>query len=458
VTVALSVHPQDLPAQADAAMGLAVLREFRHRLYDCLVCRADALFELGDALASGDHVASLAAFSLVPVHRRGWASAYDALASGRLDSGRLKQLLAGLPMATPRPLFAVDTTTWPRPHAATSPARRWHYHPSRHTDGKPIMPVWPFQWLCRLDLAADSWTQPVEVRRLGPDEHAATVAADQLRQLRQRLPAAQGRPLVCLDQGYDPSRLTVDLAGVDMEILVRVRGNRCFYFDPPPRRPGAVGRPRRHGHKLKCADRSTWPLPDRTLTEHTQHYGVVTVMAWQRVHPKQRQPGRWPIVRGTLLLVQLERTLTGVRSGRAPHQLWLWWAGPGQADLGLCFRAYLRRFDIEHTIGFAKQQLGWTTPRLRTPEQAERWSWLVVAAYTQLRLARGLLADTRLPWQPPQPPASATPARVRRGFARLFAVVGTPAAAPKPAGRAPGRPKGRRSSPAPRYRVAKRTR
>jgi hypothetical protein len=26
---------------------------------------------------------------------------------------------------------------------------------------------------------------------------------------------------------------------------------------------------------------------------------------------------------------------------------------------------------------------------LRTPEQADRWTWLVLATYTQLRLARG---------------------------------------------------------------------
>jgi hypothetical protein len=31
-----------------------------------------------------------------------------------------------------------------------------------------------------------------------------------------------------------------------------------------------------------------------------------------------------------------------------------------------------------------------TTPRVRHPEQADRWTWLVVAAFTQLRLARAL--------------------------------------------------------------------
>src|SRR5215218_7805311 len=43
---------------------------------------------------------------------------------------------------------------------------------------------------------------------------------------------------------------------------------------------------------------------------------------------------------------------------------------------------------IEHTIRFWKQTLHWTLPRPRTPEQADRWTWLVLAAYTQLRLAR----------------------------------------------------------------------
>jgi hypothetical protein len=65
--------------------------------------------------------------------------------------------------------------------------------------------------------------------------------------------------------------------------------------------------------------------------------------------------------------------------------------------LDLLWRSYVRRFDLEHTLRFLKQSMGWTTPRVRHPEQADRWSWLVVAAYTQLRLARARVADLRLP-------------------------------------------------------------
>jgi hypothetical protein len=161
-------------------------------------------------------------------------------------------------------------------------------------------------------------------------------------------------------------------------------------------------------------------------------------------------------VRGAILRVQVERVPARTRP---PKVLWLWWAGPeGCAlDLDLAWRAYVRRFDLEHTVRFAKQTLGWTTPRLRHPVQAERWTWLVLAAYTQLRLARQLACDQRLAWERPRSQPRLSPVRVRRGFPRLLCALGSPAAAPKPAGRSPGRPKGRASGPAVRYPAIKKT-
>jgi hypothetical protein len=93
----------------------------------------------------------------------------------------------------------------------------------------------------------------------------------------------------------------------------------------------------------------------------------------------------------------------------------------------------------------------------RHPEQADRWTWLVVAAYTELCLARQVAGDQRLPWERPRPPNRLSPVRVRRGFPRLLATLDTPAATPKPSGRSPGRPKGRRSGTAPRHPAVKKT-
>ena len=79
-----------------------------------------------------------------------------------------------------------------------------------------------------------------------------------------------------------------------------------------------------------------------------------------------------------------------------------------------------------------------------------------MVAYTQLRLARGMTDDLRRPWERPLQPDQATPARVRRGFARIRRTAGIPARAPKPTRPGPGRPRNSRNRrQAPRYTVGK---
>jgi len=214
---------------------------------------------------------------------------------------------------------------------------------------------------------------------------------------------------------------------------------------------------------MKCADPSTWPEPSAEYTCEDAGYGAVRVRAWANLHPKVRaHEGRGsrkplPIVVGTLVLVEVERLPRGERR-REPRVLWLWWHGPEKAapDPELIWRSYVRRFDLEHTFRFLKQTLGWTTPRVRHPEQADRWTWLVVAAFTQLRLARARVADRRLPWERRYDPGRLTPIRVHRVVSALLAELGTPAKPPKPCGRrSPGRPKGRLSGRAKRYPALK---
>jgi hypothetical protein len=81
----------------------------------------------------------------------------------------------------------------------------------------------------------------------------------------------------------------------------------------------------------------------------------------------------------------------------------------------------LARFDPEHTFRLFKQVLGWTAPKIRSPQAADQWTWLIIAAHAQLRLARTPAADLRLPWQRPAPQGRLTPARVRRGFRNIRA-------------------------------------
>jgi hypothetical protein len=147
---------------------------------------------------------------------------------------------------------------------------------------------------------------------------------------------------------------------------------------------------------------------------------------------------------------------------REAKPVWLWSSHTGAdtddlaAEVIRCWQAYLRRFDLEHTIRSWKQALGWTAPKIRSSAAADRWSWLVLAAYTQLHLARPLAVDLRRPWDRPLPPERLTPARVRRGFRHLRAKTTQPANAPKPTRPGPGRPSGSKNrQQATRYPVGK---
>lgn len=87
------------------------LRAFREELHACFPRRADALFELTDAILTAGTVPSTPHLSLAPAHRRGWVSLYAALSKGRIGTGALRDLLAARASddAGPR-VYAVDVS------------------------------------------------------------------------------------------------------------------------------------------------------------------------------------------------------------------------------------------------------------------------------------------------------------------------------------------------------------
>lgn len=107
---------------------LAQLSSFREEFYASLTARSDVLFELADAVLCGDGpVRSLVGLSLVGEHRRGHGGLYAAVARGRIDTDRLREALASVPLPRAvdgRLVLAVDVTCWlrPTPHRSGSSA------------------------------------------------------------------------------------------------------------------------------------------------------------------------------------------------------------------------------------------------------------------------------------------------------------------------------------------------
>jgi hypothetical protein len=447
------------------------LAAFRGELYCCFTARADALFEVCDAvLCAEGPVRTLAGLSLAPGHRRGHGALYDAVDHGRAEIGRLRRAVAGLPLpraADGRLVLAVDVSNWLRPGAATSPDRLFCHVYGRGKGQAQMIPGWPYSVVAALEPGRTSWTALLDAVRLGPGDDETEVTAAQVRDVVARLAEAghwsEGDPaiLIVFDAGYDVTRLAYLLADLPVELLGRLRSDRVLYFPAPPRAPGATGRPSRHGPELKLADPASWPDPQVTTVTETTRYGTAVARSWDRLHPRLTSRAAWehhdgelPVIEGTLI-----RLAVGHLPGdRDPKPVWLWSSrtGASPGDVDCRWRAFLRRFDLEHTFRLLKQVLGWTAPKIRDPGAADRWTWLIIACHAQLRLARALAADLRRPWERPAAPGRLTPARVRRGFRNIRAKTASPAGAPKPGKPGPGRPPGSKNRcPATRHDVGK---
>jgi len=452
---------------------LVVLSGFRRELYGCLTGRGDELFELAEAVLCTDGpVKTLVELALAPEHRRGHGALYAGLNQGVVDVARLRWSLAALPLpraADGRIVLAADVTPWLRPDAVTSPQRLFCHTYGRGRGKAEMIPGWPYSVIAALERGATSWTAVLDAQRLGPDDDVAETTAAQVRGLVERLTGSgqrgPGDPDIwlVLDAGYDLARLTYLLTGLPVTVLGRLRSDRVFYRPAPPRLPGKPGPTVKHGDVFAFTDPATWHDPDHETTTATTRYGHATATAWGHLHPRLTRRAAWadhndtlPVLPGTVIRLQVDH----LPGDRHPKPLWLWYSTTTQTDtqIDLLWQAYLRRFDLEHTFRLWKQTLGWTAPKLRNPEAADRWTWLIIAVHTQLRLARPLATDLRRPWERPAPPSRLTPARVRRGFRNLRPKTPLPASAPKPTKPGPGRPPGSKNQkPAPRHNPGKTT-
>ena len=463
-----------LPEDAGGGpLARAVLARFRRDFHACLTARADELSELADAvLCAHGPVRSLAGLSLAPEHRRGHGALYDAVNSGRIEIARLRRALAGLPLpraADGRLMLAVDVSNWLRPGAATSPDRLFCHVYGRGKGQAQMIPGWPYSVVAALEPGRTSWTAVLDAIRLGPDDDEAEVTAAQVREVITRLIAAGhwrdgDLPiLVIFDAGYDPMRLAHQLADLPVEILGRLRSDRVLHFPVPARQPGTHGRPPRHGREFALADPATWPDPAVTTTTATTRYGTAAAQAWDRLHPRLTHRSAWldddgplPVIEGTLIRLQVDH----LPGDRHPKPVWLWCSvtGAPPADVDRLWQAFLRRFDLEHTFRLFKQVLGLDRPETARPPGRGPVDLADHRRHAQLRLARPLAADLRLPWERPAPPGRLTPARVRRGFRNIHATLPCLAGAPKPGKPGPGRPPGSKNRrPAPRHDVGKTT-
>jgi hypothetical protein len=427
-------------------VNLNTMMQVRQQLWQCFTRSADALFELADALSCESAARSLPELSLSPAFRRKWASVYEALEDGRIEQESWSEVWTQALLAQhPGPVWiSLDSTSIARPEAETSPDRGMIYVPNLPHASKPVSVGWQFSTLMLLPDTPSSWGAILSQRRIDSDETAIAVGIEQVEGVRALLPA----PVRLLaDRWYVTGPFLQACKRVQIAALIRLKRNRKLYRPAPAHQAGKRGAPRKDGDLFQGSRPETWGEPDATWSGTDWRGHPISVQAWHHLHVRQARD-----IDVTVFRVLRERAKD---SRRDPRESWFVWVGEEPLTLSEVVATYRHRFSHEHTYRFLKQDLFWTKARVRTPEQFERWSLIVATAMNALVLAREFGQASFRPWENRR--EVVTPRQVRRCMSAILAQLGTPARAPKPRGKSPGRAKGYRPEKAPRFQVVRKT-
>lgn len=428
-------------------MDSTILAEFRHTLYTTCFTRArDALFDLADALLTDTQARSFVELSQAASFQRAWPSLYEALEDGRIDRLALQRLFARhLPasLVGTRLVLGLDVSSILRPDAHTSQDRTLVHRSNLPPDATPVGPGWQFSTLVVLPDPVSCATFILDNRRVPSSETATSIGVAQLTAVLPLLRYLGVPILAVLDRGYSSAPWLLASAALPLEQLIRARGNRVVYRPPPARRPHQVGRSPLDGPRFKGTDPSTHGTPDADWSGSDAQGQFVQVTVWRNLHLSK--------VRQVPLTVIRVIRMSARGTKRDPRQSWFWWLGGPLPPLAAIPGLYARRFGQEHGYRFDKQNLLWATPRLRRPEQFERWTDVVSLVHNQLVLAQPLVEAVRRPWE--RATRSATLGQVRRAMGRCIGQLGTPARRPQARGKAPGRVAGATVKPATRHPV-----
>ena len=109
--------------------------------------------------------------------------------------------------------------------------------------------------------------------------------------------------------------------------------------------------------------------------------------------------GGLPVIERTLIRLQVDH----LPGDREPKPVWLWSSATGAAadELDRCWQAFLRRSGPRAHLPPVQTGPRMDHPKDPQPQAAGRWTWLIIACHAQLRLARPLADDLRLPWDGP---------------------------------------------------------
>lgn len=439
------------------------LQDFRACLHGLFPKRADALFNLLDALCRDGHqYKSVVELSQSASFERGYSSITDAITRGlnHTDFKKIEALVfSHTKAAETRPhLFFTDCTAHPRPYAKAMEQRGIVHSPNPAPGNKPICVGHQYSLLAMSPQGERTkngrWLIPLSMKRVSLNEKGNEAGVRQVVELINEL----GIEELCINTGdslYGSEACRKKaVTKKNLVQLFRLSNKRKLYRSPEYLKAQGPGRRKLFGDKVILSKPETHPKPDdvQTLTITTKKgkVGQVELSLFKNL-----------LLRGSKDFASQEHPINVLKavvtdSDGTPmfkRPLWVGLIGERREEASpeMAYNTYLNRYDIEHFFRFGKQKL--LLDSYQTPELAHEEDWwkFVPLAYVQLYLANQLADLLPKPWERylpaykpmhKQAPLEKTPSQTQRSFANILEAIGSPAAPSVPRGNPIGRTTG----------------
>ena len=454
---------------------VAKFQTFRHRLFQLFPYRAGATMDLIDAVSAMTTADSVVKVSLSDLFSRTYSSLTDVLSSlfrtnlktlptneeRQKQAFKVTQLLAErcAPSSSEKDpvLFAIDCTANSRVYA-NKVDDRTNVHAPNHVPGqKPITIGHEYSILVYLPNRPEDrelhWVVPLSVRRVRSDQSGPQVGLKQLEEIANQTNFKAHFCISVTDAAYSTKNW---VTGIDkwphVIQIARVRSNRKFFRLPTPNSQTQRGRPQEYGEELVLQAPSEPDLEEvTTMITRKRRECQVLLQRWNDVIMQGSKEERTHEHPFDLLKV----TVTD-KKGKPVYRrpLWVIIVGAKRREVRSkdAHIAYGRRYDIEHFFRFGKQRLQLVNSQTCKTHHEENWHWIGLLAYNMLYHARSLASAVRYPWEKKKIQvlnSIESPSQVQRDYCRIIREIGTPAPAPKPRGKSPGRQLGQKSGERP---------
>ncbi|MGH9802961.1 MAG: transposase [Blastocatellia bacterium] len=366
------------------------LKQFRQQVYNSLSHSKDAFFEMLDAVIQTSSARSFAELSLAPAFQRQWPSLYKALEEVTYDKQALDELcLESLPTDQVAHI-AIDVTSVRRMCSPTLKERLYCHGAAREVAGSGMVIGLPYSIVAWESQRGSSFSPPINIQRLEPDQKATTVAADQVLWMGLYAPS-QLEWRAALDGAYGNRQFFSPLEGKAVQVVARTRCDSVLARLATPDQYCGRGRHPIYGPDFRCPDEQTWGQPDEELSFDDSKHGRVQLQLWR---------GLGLAKKGGLIPLELLRSRIHTEREQPPEAHW-YLAHNGKPEQVISARRWyetiVHRWGIEPANRFRKERLYAELPKVRQAKSSDHWLMAVQLIEWQLYLTRTEVTQKVLP-------------------------------------------------------------